>query len=102
MRTVSPSLPRIDDSVLDGVTGGMISRFPWNSLVRTTHLNRDDDPYLRPGGIRDQQLAAGQARFDALVKANPGILGPPDPNHSVHMLQHRLATGYGKPHVVRN
>ncbi|GEM_PF-7044419 len=91
----------LDERSLDTISGGMISRFPWTTLFRSKPLDQNGDSYLMPGGIRDQQQAAARERYEALVRANPGILAPPDPNYSVQLFQHRLASGYGKPHVVR-
>ncbi|BDU74957.1 hypothetical protein [Mesoterricola silvestris] len=96
-------LPHLDDTSLEAVTGGMFPRVARMVFTHTEKLNpgAGADAYLMPGGIRDHERACAQARFDALVKQNPGLFAPPDPNYSVNLLQQRLANGYGKPHLVR-
>ncbi len=96
MKNLPDSIQRLEDPSLSTIHGGMFraARFAFKGMP----LNSGPDPH-------DVYLAAQQAeareRFQALTRANPGILAPPDPNWSVEVLKHRMATGYGQPQLRR-
>lgn len=71
---------------------------PWTMALKGKTLNAPGSVDL-PGGVRDEQRAAAQALFKAMVKAVPLSVALPNPQQSQAQLLHRMATGYGQPTV---
>lgn len=61
--------------------------------LRGTPLNPGPDPYDL---IRAQQQAEARRQFEALAKANPGLLAPPAPDWKGELLKQRIATQLGQ------